>query len=76
MNEFEFLVRIAGKEMTVRMTVSTAGAQACDPETLMSVMSGGYAVESAYKVSKENGDKAENLKRKFDAASWEMRDCR
>jgi len=76
MNEFEFLVRIAGKDKTVRMTVSPSGAQACDTENFMRVMGGGEAVAAAYKVSKANGDKAENLKRKFDYASWEMRDCR
>jgi hypothetical protein len=76
MDEFEFFVRIAGKDVRVRMGISVFGAVALNPETLMSVMSGWEAVKSAYKVSQENGCKAEKLMVRFNDACWEMRDCR
>jgi hypothetical protein len=74
--DLEFLVRIAGETRRVRMGISVFGAQAIDPNTLMSVMSGWEAVKSAYKVSHSNGCKAEKLMVRFNDASWEMRDCR
>jgi hypothetical protein len=59
MHELEFFVKIAGKPVKVRMSAGTAGPQASFHPTQRCGMMGRNAVKSAYKISKENGDKAE-----------------
>ncbi len=66
MHESEFFVKIAGKDVLVKMQASMAGAVANDIITHRHVMMGGDAVRSAYKVSAENGAKAEKARKRVD----------
>jgi hypothetical protein len=66
MHELEFFVKIAGKDVAVRMQASTFGAVANDIITHRHVMMGYHAVRSAYKVSAENGARAEKARKRVD----------
>ncbi len=69
MDELEFFVKIAGKARKVRMQASVFGARAHEISYDGRVLMMGYdAVSSAFKISKENGKKAEAAKKSCQAA--------